>query len=76
MTIATRNAIRGIPPVIGSSPIGYTILEKSELQFATFGLLELFLGSIYHYLERQQTKNSPFLGSFKSFAYFAKNLSL
>ncbi len=36
-----------ISPVIGSSPIGYTILEKSELQFATFGLSELFLGSTF-----------------------------
>lgn len=33
--------------VIGSNPIGYTILEKSELQFAIFGLLELFLGSVF-----------------------------
>ena len=32
--------------VIGSNPIGYTIVDKSELQFATFGLLELFLGSV------------------------------
>jgi hypothetical protein len=31
--------------VIGSNPIGYTIVDKSELQFATFGLLKLFFGS-------------------------------
>lgn len=28
--------------VIGSNPIGCTIVHNSELQFATFGLLELF----------------------------------
>lgn len=33
--------------VIGSNPIGYTIVDNSELQFAIFGLLELFLGSTF-----------------------------
>ena len=46
MTIATRNAVHTFLRSVGLNPIGYTIVDKSELQFATFGLLELFLGSV------------------------------